>query len=80
MFLADIAYEPEHDPALSYDPSRSDPVDVPNTYYSNLFFCYELKKIVNFEVKFSFKWYYRMVVSSLIDIFDNPPSSSLWCV
>ena len=52
---------------------RSYSEDRPNTHYIYPSFRNELRKIINFEVKFSFKRNYRVVVPSPTNIVDNPP-------
>jgi len=74
MPSTNIVEEQDQDLVLSNGPARSDLEDGPGTHYINPSFRDELKKMVNFEVKFSFKRKYQVVIPSPIDIFDN----SLW--
>jgi len=69
----DIVEEPDQDPVLFSGPARSDSKDGPGTHYIDLSFRDELKKIINFEVKFSFKRNYWVVIPSPTNTVDNPP-------
>ena len=71
--FTDIVEEPDQDLVLSSGLARSDPEDAPNTHYINPSFRGELKNIINFEVKFSFKRNYQAVIPSPTDNVDNPP-------
>ena len=73
----DIVEEPDQDPVLSGGIAQSDPEDGADTHCIDPSFRDGLKKIVNFEVNFSFKWNYRVVIPSPSDTADNPP---LGCV
>ena len=73
----DIVEEPNQDPTLSGGLARSFPEDGPDTHYIDPSFHDELGKIVNFEVKFSFRRNYRVLIPSPTDTVDKPP---LGCV
>jgi len=77
MPTIDIVVEPDQDPILSNGPTRSDPYNRHGTHYIDPFFCYELKKIVDFEVRLCFKWNYRVVIPSSTDTVDNSPSGCI---
>ena len=68
-----LVEEWEHNLAHSYSPARSDLEDGLDSHYINPFHCDELKKIINFEVKYSFQRNYRVIVPSPTDAIDNPP-------
>jgi len=72
MLPTDIVEEPDQDPVLSNSPTRCDLEDGPDTHYIEPSFCNELKKIVDFEVKSSFKRNYRVGIPSPSDTIDNP--------
>ena len=55
MPSTDVVVEPNQDLTLSEGPARSDPDDGPGTHYIDPSFRDDLLKIVNFEVKFSFR-------------------------
>ena len=69
----DVVEEPDQDPAPSEGPAWSDPEDGPGTHYIDPSFRNELRKVINFEVKFSFRRNYRVIVPSPTDTVDNPP-------
>jgi len=69
----DVVEEPDQDPVLSEGPARSDPEDSPDTHYIDPSFQDELRKIINFEVKFSFRRNYRVIITSPTDTVDKPP-------
>jgi len=58
MPSTDIVEELAQDPVISSGPSRSNPEDGFETHYINSSFHDELKKIIDCEVKFSFKLNY----------------------
>ena len=58
MPSTNLVEELEQDLALSSSPTRPDPEDRPGTHYIDPSFQNELRKIINFEVKFSFKQKY----------------------
>jgi len=64
--------EPEQDSTPSSGPSRSGPEDVPDFCYISPSFHDKLKNIIGFEVKFSFKRNYKVVIPLSIDTVDNP--------
>ena len=65
--------EPDQDLILSEGPARSDPEDGPSTHYIDPSFRDELQKIVNFEVKFSFRRNYRVIIPNPTNTIDRPP-------
>jgi len=67
MSPTDVVEEPEQDPAPSEGPARSNPKDGPGTHYIDPAFRNELRKIRNFEVKFSFRWNFWVIVPSSTD-------------
>jgi len=67
MPSTDVVVEPDQDPTLSEGPARSDPEDGLGTHYIDPSFRDELRKIVNFDVKFSFRRNYRVLVPSPTD-------------
>jgi len=69
---ANAVEEPEQDSTPSSGPSRSGLEDVPNSYYISPSFHDKLKNIIGFEVKFSFKRNYKVVIPLPIDTVDNP--------
>ena len=69
----DVVEEPNQDPAPSEGPARSDPEDGPRTHYIDPAFRNELRKIINFEVKFSFRRNVRVIAPSSTDTVDKPP-------
>jgi len=73
MPSTDIVEELDQDLVLSSGPARSNPKDGPGTHYIDPSFREELKKMVNFEVKFFFRRNYRVVIPSPTDTVDNPP-------
>ena len=73
MSPTDVVEEPDQDPAPSDGPARSDPEDGPGTHYIDPSFRNELRKVINFEVKYSFRRNYRVIVPSPTDTIDNPP-------
>jgi len=73
MLPTDVVEEPDQDPAPSEGPARSDPEDRPGTHYIDPSFRNELQKVINFEVKYSFRRNDRVIVTSPTDTVDNPP-------
>ena len=67
----DVVEEPGQDPAPSEGPAGSDLEDGPGTHYID--FHNELRKVINFEVKFSFRRSYQLIVPSPTDTVDKPP-------
>ena len=73
MLHTDVVEELDQDPVLSEGPARSNLEDGPGTHYIDPSFRDELRKIVNFEVKFSFRQNYRVIIPNPTDTVDNPP-------
>jgi len=73
MLPTDVVDEPDQDSVLSEGSARSDPEDGLDTHYIDYSFRDELRKIVNFEDKFSFRWNDRVIIPNPIDNVDNPP-------
>jgi len=69
----DVVEELDQYPAPSEGPARSDPEDGPGTHYIDPSFRSELRKVINFELKFSFRRNYRVIVPNPTDTVDNPP-------
>jgi len=69
----DIVEELDQDPILSSGPAWSNSKDGPSTHYIDLSFHDTLKKIINYEVKFSFKQNYQVVIPSPSNKVNNPP-------
>jgi len=69
----DVVVESDQDLTLSEGPARSGLEDGPGTHYIDPSFRNELRKIVNFEVKFSFRRNYQVLVPSPTDTVDTPP-------
>jgi len=64
--------ESEQDSTPSTGPSKSGPEYVPDSYYISPSFHDKLENIIGFEVKFSFKRNYKVVIPLPIDTVDNP--------
>jgi len=75
MLPTDVVEEPDQEPSPFEGPARSDPEDGPMTHYIDPAFHKELQKITNFEVKFSFRRNFRVIVPSSTDTVDKPPPS-----
>jgi len=73
MSPTDVVEEPDQDSAPSEGPARSDPEDGPGTHYIDPSFRNELQKVINFEVKYSFRRNYRVIAPSPTDTVNNPP-------
>jgi len=73
MPSTNVVVEPDQDPTLFEGPARFDPEDGPGTHYIDPSFHDELQKLVNFEVKFSFRRNHRVLIPSPTDTIDNPP-------
>ena len=71
MTPAIVDKESKQDPTPSSSHVRSDPEDGPDSYHINPSFYDEIKDILDFKVKFSFKHNYKMVIPSTADTIDN---------
>ena len=73
MLQTDVVEEPDQDPTPSEGLARSGPEDGPRTHYVDPVFRNSLRKIRNFEVKFSFRRNFPVIVPSSTGMVDKPP-------
>ena len=69
----DIVEELDQDPVLSSGSARFGPEDDPSIHYIDRSFRDGLKMIIDFQIKFSFKRNYWVVILSPTDTVNNPP-------
>jgi len=77
MSTTDVVDAPQLDPVPSSSPTRSDLDEGAGSHYINPSFHRELKKVTDFEMKFSFERNYRVIVLSPTDTVVKPPSSCI---